>query len=79
MASVILTSTMASDRAILYGNVSFSILMLPTKKRYSSFLKKVFLYKNLFQSFSIENVQNSQWLSRKNMSIFQTEVSLEYP
>ena len=31
---------LASDRAILYGNASFSILVFSTKKRYSSFLEK---------------------------------------
>ena len=40
-----------SDMAVLYGNVAFSILLLPAKKRYSSFLKKV-----SFSKVSIENV-----------------------
>ena len=34
--------TLASDTAVLYGNDAFSILVLLTKKWYSSFLKKVF-------------------------------------
>ena len=34
----------ASDRAVLNGNDVFSILMVLTKKRYSSFLKKVFVF-----------------------------------
>ena len=33
--------TLASDRLALYGNVAFSILVLSTKKLYSSFLKRV--------------------------------------
>ena len=33
--------TLASDRAVLYANVAFSILALSTKKPYSSFFKKV--------------------------------------
>ena len=31
-------------QTVLYGNVSFSILVLPTKKQCSSFLEKVFVY-----------------------------------
>ena len=34
---------MSSDRAILYEYVAFLIFILSTKKRYSSFLKKVFV------------------------------------
>ena len=37
-------------RAVLYGNISFSILILPTKKRYSSFLKKVLFFWRKFVS-----------------------------
>ena len=55
---------------ILYGNNAFSIFMLSTKKHYSSFLKKKICFpENLFQSWSIENVQNVHWLSHKNMPI----------
>ena len=45
------TLTLASDMPVLYGNDAFSVLVLSPKKRYSSFLRKVFLFqKNLFQS-----------------------------
>ena len=33
--------------AVLYGNDAFSILVLPTKKQYSSFLKKVFVFQKI--------------------------------
>ena len=33
--------------AVLYGNDAFSILVLSTKKRYSSFLKKVSVYQKI--------------------------------
>ena len=33
--------------AVLYGNDAFSILVLSTKKRYSSFLKKVFVFQKI--------------------------------
>ena len=36
-----------SDRAVLYGNVAFSILLLSTKKQYSSFLKKVLVFQKI--------------------------------
>ena len=36
--------TLASDMAVLYGYDAFSILVNSTKKWYSSFLKKVFLF-----------------------------------
>ena len=43
--------TLASDRAVLNGNDVFSNLVVSSKKRYSSFLKKSFRFpENLFQS-----------------------------
>ena len=33
----------SSDRAVLHGNDVLSVLMVSTKKRYPSFLKKVFV------------------------------------
>ena len=38
---------LASDRAVLNGNDVFSILVASTKKRYSSFLKKVFAFQKI--------------------------------
>ena len=35
------------NRAVLYGNVAFSILLLSTKKQYSSFLKKVLVFQKI--------------------------------
>ena len=48
-------------RAALYGNISFSILILPTKKRYSSFLKKVlfFLEKICFKVKALKTLKIS--------------------
>ena len=43
--------TLASDRAVLYEDVAFSILELLIKKYISSFLKKVFIFiENMFKS-----------------------------
>ena len=39
---------MASDRAVLNGNDVLSILALSTKKRYSSSLKKVFVFQKIY-------------------------------
>ena len=39
--------TLASDRVVLYGNDAFSILVLSTKKQYSSFLKKVCVFQKI--------------------------------
>ena len=36
---ILFVLTLASGRAVLYGNVSFPILVLSTKKQYSSFCK----------------------------------------
>ena len=38
---------MASDRAVLNGNDVFSVLVVSTKKRYSTFLKKVFAFQKI--------------------------------
>ena len=40
--------TLASDMPVLYGNDAFSVLVLSPKKRYSSFLKKVFLFQKIY-------------------------------
>ena len=40
--------TLASDMAVLHGNDAFSILIPSSKKRYSSFLKKVFVFKKVY-------------------------------
>ena len=69
----------------LCGNDAFSILVLSTIKRYYKtalqFFEKGFRFpEKLFQSSSIENVQNFPWLSHRNMAISQTEcASLKIP
>ena len=45
--SILFILTLASDRAIFNGNDVFSILVLSTKNRYSSFLKKVFVFQKI--------------------------------
>ena len=48
---ILFVLTLASDRAVLYGNVAFSVLVLSTEKRYSSFLKKVFVFEKIITVF----------------------------
>ena len=50
----------ASDMAVLFGNNAFSILVLSTKKRYSSFLKKALVFQKICFKVKegIENVPN---------------------
>ena len=38
---------MVSDRAVLNGNDVFSILVVSTKKQYSGFLKKAFVFQKI--------------------------------
>ena len=46
--------------AILYGNNAFSIFVLSTKKRYSSFVKKVFTFqKNYFKVKALKSLKIS--------------------
>ena len=42
---ILFVLTLASDRAVLYGHVAFSILTLSSKKQQSSFLKRFPVYK----------------------------------
>ena len=47
MVAILFVLKLASDRAVLNGNDVFSILVVSTKKRYSSFLKKVFIFQKI--------------------------------
>ena len=38
---------LASDKAVLCRNIAFSIFVISTKKRYSSSLKKVFVFQKI--------------------------------
>ena len=75
--------TLASDRAVLYGNVAFSILVLSSKKNYSSLLKRVCVFQKIclgvevLKSFKISSnchIKTCRSLKRrailKTLSIF---------
>ena len=64
---------------VLYGNDALLFLVLSIKKRYSSFLHGFRFPENLFQSWSIENIENFHWFSHENMVISQTEGILKIP
>ena len=66
--------TLASDRAVLNRNDVFLILAVTTKKRYSSFLKKVFVFQNIcfkvkvsetFESFTDCHIKTCRSLKRR--------------
>ena len=50
--------TLASDVAVLYGNDTFSILVRSTKKPYSSFVKKVFVFQKICLKFKVLKIFN---------------------
>ena len=43
--------TLASDRAVLNENDVFSTLVVSTKKKYSSFLKNVFVFQKICSKY----------------------------
>ena len=45
--TILFVLTLTSDMAVIYGNDAFSVLVLSTKKRCSSFLKKVFFFQKI--------------------------------
>ena len=56
----------AFDRVVLYVYVVFSVIVLSTKKRYSSFFKKVFIFqKAYFKVRVLKMFQNLKWFSPK--------------
>ena len=48
LPAVLLALTLASDSAVLYRNAVLPILVLSTKKRYSSFLKRVCVFQKIY-------------------------------
>ena len=69
---------MASDRAVLNKNDMFSILVISTEKRYSSFLKKIFVIQKIL--FEVKLMKTFETFTDcKNMPISQTEGYFENP
>ena len=71
--------------AVLYGNDAFSILVLSTKKRYSSFLKKVFVFQKicfkvkLFKFFTGCYIKTCRSLKRRAILKIPSTFFLEKP
>ena len=76
---VLLVLTLALARAVLYGNVALSFLVLSTKKRCSNFVKRFCVFQKIrfkvfWKQFSFfRNVQNVRWVSHRILLISQTE------
>ena len=79
MLTILFVLTLASDVIVLYENSAFSILALSTKKRYSSFLKKVFVFQKTcfkikvlktFKTFSDCHIKTCRSLPQTAISKF---------
>ena len=77
MLIILFVLTLTFDMALLYGNDVFSILVLSTKKRYSSFLKKVFVFQKI--CFKVKVLKTFKISTDKNMPISQTKGYFESP
>ena len=44
LLTILFVFTLASDMAVLHGNDAFSIIVLSTKRLYSSFFLKIFFF-----------------------------------
>ena len=45
---ILFVLTLAFGRAVLYENMAFSMVVLSTKKQYSSFSKKLFVFQKIY-------------------------------
>ena len=59
---------LAFDMAVLYENDAVSILVLSTKKRYSSYLKKIFIFQKICFKVKVLKSFKISRLSHKNMA-----------
>ena len=68
---ILFVLTLSSDRAVLCGNVVFLILVLSTKRQYSSFLKKVFVFQKIsFKVLVLRTFKISSDSHIKNVDLF---------
>ena len=66
--------TLASDRAVSYVIVAFSVLVVSTKKRHSRLLKRNCVFQKIcFKGEVLKGLQNFQLMSLKKMPISKTE------
>ena len=50
---ILFVLTLVFDKAVLYGNVAFSIIIISSKKRYSSVLKKILVFQKTCFKFKV--------------------------
>ena len=76
---------MVSDRAVVNGNDVFSVSVVSAKKRYSSFSKKVFVFKKIsfkvkvlksFETFTDCHIKTCQSFKRRAKYLFLEETML---
>ena len=63
---ILFVLTLASDRAVLYGNVVFSILVLSNKKPYSSFF--FFFQKTCFKVKALKKISSDCLIKHADLS-----------
>ena len=85
---ICLNMALASDMAVLNENHAFSILVLSTRKQYSSFLKKVFVFQKIcfkvkvlktLKIFSDCHIKTCRSLERRAILKIPCTVDLEEP
>ena len=59
--------------AVLYGDVAFSILVLSTEKKYSSFCKRIDIFQKICFKVKVPNTFESSSEVTVSMLISQTE------
>ena len=67
---VITALTLISERAVLNGNDVFSILVVSTKKRYSSFLEKIFVFQKI--CFKVKLLKTFETLTDCHLKTYQS-------
>ena len=78
--TILFVLTLASDMAVLYENNVISILVLSTKKGYSSFFEKDFRFSDIrFKVKVLKSFTISSDCHKKTRPISQTEGYFENP
>ena len=69
--TILFLLTLASDMAALFENDVFSILVLPTKTRFSSFLKKVFVFLKICCKVTLSLIVTQKYVELSNRGYFE--------
>ena len=77
---ILFVLAVASARVILYGNVAFSSLVISTKKRWSSFLEKVFVFQKIcFKVKLLNTFKGSSYFRVKTRLTLERRAILKIP